>query len=157
MKMAVLPVDPVYAHLLRQNKNFAGCTKEMMSVYFICVKSVDTSCERPYRLFCKCVCAGIFLQSATRTSRRRTNRIRTFDCHWRTTIQIKGGLRIGINTSYLDDIWKKSRTQLVTKKTYLRSVTQIREEWLKEVAPDFFSNSTIAPQLFINQCSCLVD
>jgi hypothetical protein len=135
-----------------------------MSVYVICVKSVDTSCEslgndREGRIdfFCKCVCAGIFLQSATRTSRRRTNRIRTFDCHWRTTIQIKGGLRIGINTSYLDDIWKKSRTQLVTKKTYLRSVTQIREEWLKEVAPDFFSNSTIAPQLFINQCSCLVD
>lgn len=27
---------------------------------------------------------------------------------------------------------------LVTKKTYLRGVTQIREEWLVEVAPDFF-------------------
>jgi Oligonucleotide/oligosaccharide-binding (OB)-fold len=35
-------------------------------------------------------------------------------------------------------------TELVTtKKTYIRGVTQIREEWLHEVAPNFYPKKSV--------------
>ena len=111
----------------------------------------DLSCGEDRELFLKCACAGLFLQSASRI-------------HVPREVQGKGGGRSGIlessrgryrtKVSNTDVSIHPTSTMfgrnpapkcivytelLVTKKTYIRGVTQVREEWLVEVAPKFFS------------------
>ncbi|KAG7363864.1 ATP-dependent helicase HrpA [Nitzschia inconspicua] len=123
---------------------------------------VNTSCEEEDdsdqgRMdFLKCACAGLFLQSATRLSTSaaaadkkgnsgRLNAVGTSSNSTRGRYKTKfGGQEASIHpTSTLFGRNPAPKCVvytelLVTKKTYLRTVTQIREEWLVEVAPDFF-------------------
>lgn len=117
---------------------------------------ISQSCGDDEIQFLKCACAGLFLQSATRmplTDESNSGR--------------GGSNRGGGNSGRLGPSRGKYKTKigsevvsihptstlfgrnpapksvvytelLITKKTYLRGVTQIREEWLSEVAPDFF-------------------
>lgn len=117
---------------------------------------ISQSCGNDEIQFLKCACAGLFLQSATRMpSTAESNSGRG------------GSKRGGGNSGRLGPSRGKYKTKigsevvsihptstlfgrnpapksvvytelLITKKTYLRGVTQIREEWLSEVAPDFF-------------------
>jgi HrpA-like RNA helicase len=128
-------------------------------LHAICAKSVekgglgmdvDQSCEnleddRQGRInFLKCACAGLFLQSATRiTDDVSTGSGRLYSNRGRYRTKVGGELASIHPTSTLFGRNPAPKCVvytelLVTKKTYLRSVTQIREEWLKEVAPDFF-------------------
>jgi hypothetical protein len=93
----------------------------------------------------KCACAGLFLQSATRISTTdvSTGSGRMNSSRGRYKTEVGGELASVHSTSTL---FGRNPTPkcvvyselLVTEKNYLRSVTQMQEEWLKEVAPDFF-------------------
>lgn len=117
---------------------------------------VSASCGDDVVLFLKCACAGLFLQSATRLDsttdregngsnrhhgRGNSGRLGPSRGRYRTKV---GGDEVSIHptsTLFGRNPAPKSVVYtelLVTKKTYIRGVTQIREEWLVEVAPDFF-------------------
>ncbi len=135
----------------------------------ICTKSTDqnglgmdvsTSCGDDVVLFLKCACAGLFLQSATRLAsvvengsskpsssqngRGNSGRLGPSRGRYKTKM---GGDEVSIHptsTLFGRNPAPKSVVYtelLVTKKTYIRGVTQIREEWLVEVAPDFFKSA----------------
>ena len=107
-------------------------------------------------LFLKCACAGLFLQSATRMSSTEessrgngNSKQRDFNSGRLGSSRGKYKTKVGsevvsihpTSTLFGRNPAPKSVVYtelLVTKKTYLRGVTQIREEWLAEVAPDFF-------------------
>jgi HrpA-like RNA helicase len=112
--------------------------------------TVTESCGEDMLLFLKCACAGLFLQSATRLASANINdnkrggnsgRLGPTRGRYKTKV---GGEEASIHpTSTLFGRNPPPKCVvytelLVTKKTYLRGVTQIREEWLVEVAPDFF-------------------
>ena len=109
---------------------------------------VSLSCGDDMIAFLKCACAGLFLQSATRLASPNNNdrggnsgRLGQSRGKYKTKV---GGEEASIHpTSSLFGRNPPPKSVvytelLVTKKTYLRSVTQIREEWLVEVAPEFF-------------------
>lgn len=114
---------------------------------------ISQSCGEDDIQFLKCACAGLFLQSATRipsTDESKSNnkrgggnsgRLGSSRGKYKTKI---GSEMVSIHptsTIFGRNPAPKSVVYtelLITKKTYLRGVTQIREEWLEEVAPDFF-------------------
>jgi len=130
----------------------------------ICGKGVDKgglnmdisqSCGEEEIQFLKCACAGLFLQSATRipsfdetngSSRRgkkggNSGRLGSSRGRYKTKIGSEVVSIHPTSTLFGRNPAPKSVVYtelLLTKKTYLRGVTQIREEWLAEVAPGFF-------------------
>lgn len=112
--------------------------------------------------FLKCVCAGLFLQSASRLEKDATmsmegkrNRGSSGSVlggqqeqqqRGRYRTKVGGNIEVSIHpTSALFGRQPPPKCVvytelLVTKKTYIRGVTQIREEWLTEVAPKFFNS-----------------
>ncbi len=103
-----------------------------------------TSCGKDQIRFLKCIAAGLFLQAAGR----------------QVTSEISGSGRVGSSHGkYLTTMGKESVSihptslmfgrqpppswvvyseLIATKRIYIRGVTQIKEEWLKEVAPTFY-------------------
>ncbi|EEC48306.1 predicted protein [Phaeodactylum tricornutum CCAP 1055/1] len=92
---------------------------------------VNVTCGKDRESFLKCAAAGLFLQVASRTKAE-------------TEIDSRGNETVSIHpTSTMFGRHPAPAcvvfTELVTtKKTYIRGVTQIREEWLHEVAPVFY-------------------
>jgi len=112
---------------------------------------VSVSCGEDTVSFLKCACAGLFLQAAARMPStneasdggKRGNSGRLYSSRGRYKTKVGGEVASIHPTSTLFGRNPAPKTLvytelLVTKKTYLRGVTQIREEWLVEVAPDFF-------------------
>ena len=97
--------------------------------------------------FFKCVCAGLFLQSASRIAAskevngRGSGNVMSSRGKYKTKV---GKTEVSIHpTSTMFGRNPAPKcvvyTELLeTKRTYVRGVTQIREEWLAEVAPKFF-------------------
>lgn len=127
----------------------------------ICGRTIDKSglgmdltlsCGQDRVPFLKCIAAGLFLQAASRiqekkeldtASRGRSGILVSTRGRYRTKI---GKELVSIHPS--STIFGRQPapacvvyTELVTtKKTYIRGVTQIREEWLHEVAPKYYPN-----------------
>ena len=111
---------------------------------------VSLSCGKNEEAFLKCLAAGLFLQAASRIKASTTvdgrgksgdlqqyqrGRYRTMMGNEVVSIHPTSTI-FGRNPAPACVVY----TELVTtKKTYIRGVTQIREEWLSEVAPDFYS------------------
>lgn len=115
---------------------------------------VEQSCGSEREVFFKAVCAGLFLQVASRiqatvevkgNDRGNSGAIQSSRGRYKTKI---GGREVSIHptsTMFGRNPAPKCVVYtelLTTKKTYIRGVTQIREEWLQEVAPDFFKSAT---------------
>jgi HrpA-like RNA helicase len=113
---------------------------------------VTQSCGEDLISFLKCACSGLFLQAAGRVSNavdiNKSNRqemknkeVATSKGKYKT---MQGKIEVSIHpTSSLfgrnPPVKYVVYTELlVTKRTYIRGVTQIREEWLAEVAPKFY-------------------
>jgi len=119
---------------------------------------VKASCRDDLETFLKCACAGLFLQVASRikasvdidekSSKRRGsgNSGALFSSRGRYKTKI-GSEEVSIHpTSAMFGRNPAPKCVvytelLVTKKTYIRGVTQIREDWLNEVAPEFFKQT----------------
>lgn len=111
----------------------------------------ESTCGEDIEMFLKCVCAGLFLQSAARLpnvkdiKERGSGSIISTRGRYKTKV---GNCEVSIHpTSTLFGRNPAPKCVvytelLVTKKTYIRGVTQVREEWLAEVAPKFFSKSS---------------
>jgi HrpA-like RNA helicase len=111
--------------------------------------NTNLSCGVDVEMFFKCLAAGLFLQSASRVKaessidgRGKSGDLQQFQRgRYRTTM---GSETVSIHPT--STLFGRNPapacivyTELVvTKKTYIRGVTQIREEWLQEVAPRFF-------------------
>ena len=127
----------------------------------ICAKAVEKgglgmdvslSCGDDMMDFFKCVCAGLFLQSARRlqssgaegnNSRGKSGSLGPSRGRYKTKVGNEEASIHPTSTLFGRNPAPKCVVYtelLVTKKTYLRSVTQIKEEWLVEVAPDFFKS-----------------
>ena len=115
--------------------------------------NVTQSCGDDTVKLLKCACAGLFLQSATRVSnsvdinkaiRKEMKAGANSVSRGRYKTKI-GGAEVSIHpTSSLFGRNPPPKcvvyTELLaTKRTYIRGATQIREEWLSEVAPRFFN------------------
>lgn len=112
--------------------------------------NVHSSCgEQGMEQFLKCACAGLFLQSASRISKSKevhkgSGSLDGSDRGGRFKTKV-GNAEVNIHpTSALFNRNPAPKCVvytelLVTKKTYIRGVTQVREEWLVDVAPQFFS------------------
>jgi hypothetical protein len=115
--------------------------------------NVTQSCDDDTVKLLKCACAGLFLQSATRVSnsvdvnkaiRKEMKAGANSVSRGRYKTKI-GGAEVSIHpTSSLFGRNPPPKcvvyTELLaTKRTYIRGATQIREEWLSEVAPRFFN------------------
>lgn len=109
---------------------------------------VTQSCGAEMTAFLKCVCAGLFLQVASRIkatvevdARGRSGILGPSRGRYRTKV---GSREVSIHptsTMFGRNPAPKCVVYtelLTTKKTYIRGVTQVREEWLIEVAPHFF-------------------
>jgi len=112
---------------------------------------VNVSCGDDMELFLKCVCAGLFLQAASRLqntvninkaiSEEMKRDITTSRGKYKTKV---GGHVVSIHpTSAMFGRNPPPKCVvytelLVTKRTYIKGVTQVREEWLSGVAPNFF-------------------
>ncbi|KAL7536680.1 hypothetical protein ACHAWF_005535 [Thalassiosira exigua] len=110
---------------------------------------VHSSCNSEMSTFYKCVCAGLFLQAATRlptsvqpqgdskTKRSRAGSIPQSRGHYKTKI---GGNIVSVHPSSF--MFGRNPAPkcvvytdlLQTTKMYIRGVTQIREEWLDETS-----------------------
>mmetsp|Transcript_4688 Transcript_4688/g.5306 ORF Transcript_4688/g.5306 Transcript_4688/m.5306 type:complete len:925 (-) Transcript_4688:62-2836(-) len=111
---------------------------------------ISVSCGEDIISFLKCACAGLFLQSAARilstneaSNCGKQGNSGRLSSRGRYKTKVGGDVASIHPTSTLFGRNPAPKTLvytelLVTKKTYLRGVTQIREEWLVEVAPDFF-------------------
>ena len=110
---------------------------------------VNLSCGEDRELFLKCACAGLFLQSASRVHAPRevngggrSGALQSGRGRYRTKVSNTDvsihptSTMFGRNPAPKCIVYTEL---LVTKKTYIRGVTQVREEWLAEVAPKFFS------------------
>ena len=111
---------------------------------------INLSCGDDIVAFLKCVCAGLFLQSASRTSspkevkRRDSGGLESTRGKYKTKV---GNVEVTIHPT--STMFNRNPAPkcivytelLATKKTYVRGVTQVREEWLFEVAPKFFNRS----------------
>lgn len=111
---------------------------------------MDQSSGAERETFFKAVCAGLFLQVATRVQstvevkgRGNSGAIKSSRGRYKTKI---GGREVSIHptsTMFGRNPAPKSVVYtelLTTKKTYIRGVTQVREEWLPEVAPQYFKS-----------------
>jgi ATP-dependent RNA helicase DHX8/PRP22 len=112
---------------------------------------VTISCGKEREGFLRCAAAGLFLQAASRTkggahvdnSKGRSGLLVQSNARGRYTTKI-GNETVSIHPS--SSMFGRNPapacvvyTELVqTKQTYIRGVTQIREEWLHEVAPEFY-------------------
>jgi len=108
---------------------------------------VSKSCGGDMEIFLKCVCAGLFMQAAGRIKEAKETDGRGRSGMLLTTPKYRtkvGNLPVAIHpTSTMFGRNPPPKcvvyTELVTtKKTYIRGVSQIREEWLTEIAPKFF-------------------
>ena len=110
---------------------------------------VTLSCGDDTEAFLKCACAGLFLQSASRMQfskeikgRGTSGSLTSNRGRYKTKV---GNSEVSIHPT--SSMFGRNPAPkcvvytelLVTKKTYIRGVTQVREEWLVEVAPRFFS------------------
>lgn len=108
---------------------------------------VTVSCGEDSETFLKCVAAGLFLQAASRekaaTEVNTKGRSGTLVSRGRYRTKLgrdmvsihPTSVMFGRNPAPACVVY----TELVTtKKTYIRGVTQIREEWLHEIAPSFY-------------------
>jgi len=114
---------------------------------------VENSCGVDQEAFFKAVCSGLFLQTASRiqatvesdASKGNSGRIKSERGRYKTKI---AGREVSIHpTSSMFGRNPAPKTVvytelLTTKKTYIRGVTQIREEWLTELAPNFYKSPT---------------
>jgi HrpA-like RNA helicase len=109
---------------------------------------VTQSCGPEMTTFLKCVCAGLFLQVALRikatvevNARGRSGTLGPSRGRYRTKIGSKEvsihptSAMFGRNPAPKCVVYTEL---LSTKKTYIRGVTQVRDDWLAEVAPHFF-------------------
>jgi ATP-dependent RNA helicase DHX8/PRP22 len=139
----------IRAHDVRnQLRDICGRSKERNGL----AMDVEQSCGAEREIFFKAVCAGLFLQVASRIQatvevkggRGNSGAIQSTRGRYKTKI---GGKEVSIHptsTMFGRQPAPKSVVYtelLTTKKTYIRGVTQIREEWLQEVAPHFFKPS----------------
>jgi HrpA-like RNA helicase len=97
--------------------------------------------------FLKCVCAGLFLQAASRMPVSKeikgrgsgsvvSNRGKYKTKVGKTEVSVHPtSTMFGRNPAPKCVVYTEL---LETKRTYIRGVTQVREEWLAEVAPNFF-------------------
>jgi HrpA-like RNA helicase len=113
---------------------------------------IQLSCGTDMELFLKCACAGLFLQVATRVTstveiknyRGRSGTVGSSRGRYKTKI---GSVEVSIHptsTMFGRNPAPKCvvyTEMLQTKKTYIQGVTQVREDWLVEVAPHFFKPS----------------
>jgi HrpA-like RNA helicase len=110
---------------------------------------ITLSCGDDIEAFLKCACAGLFLQAASRVhapkevpGRGSSGSLMSSRGRYKTKV---GSTEVSIHpTSTMFGRNPAPRCVvytelLVTKKSYIRGVTQVREEWLCEVAPKFFS------------------
>lgn len=140
----------VRAHDVRNQLEEICCRDESRGGLSINVKQ---SCGDDMLQFLKCACAGLFLQAASRVSnsveinktiRKEMKAGEHFIARGRYKTKM-GGAEVSIHpTSSLFGRNPPPKCVvytelLVTKRTYIRGATQIREEWLGEVAPKFFS------------------
>lgn len=113
---------------------------------------VKKSCGEDQMKLLKCACAGLFMQSAARVG-NSVDINKTIRKEMRAGINAtsrgryktkQGGAEVSIHpTSSLFGRNPPPKCVvytelLVTKRSYIRGATQIREEWLSEVAPKFF-------------------
>ena len=114
---------------------------------------INSSCSSEMTTFYECVCAGLFLQVATRLpnpdqlqakKKARLSRAGILPSsrgHYKTKL---GGNMVSVHpTSFMFGRNPAPKCVvytdlLYTTKMYIRGVTQIREEWLKDVAPHIF-------------------
>ena len=111
---------------------------------------VHTSYGQDRERFLKCIASGLFLQAASRIpvdnqvddhSKGRSGQIISSRGRYRTKV---GNVNVSVHpTSSMFNRQPAPKcvvyTELVvTKKSYIRGVTQIREEWLTDVAPNFY-------------------
>jgi HrpA-like RNA helicase len=110
---------------------------------------VNLSCGEDKESFLRCACAGLFLQSASRMKSSKEIKGRGGSG---SLISTRGKYKTKVGNSEVSihptsTMFGRNPAPkcvvytelLVTKKTYIRGVTQVREEWLFEVAPKFFS------------------
>lgn len=110
---------------------------------------VNLSAGSDLERFLKCVAAGLFMQAASRnktedgdTGKGRSGLITSTRGRYITKV---GNISVSVHPS--STMFNRQPapkcvvyTELVvTKKSYIRGVTQIREEWLQLVAPNFYS------------------
>lgn len=107
----------------------------------------DQSCGEDNVAFLKCVCAGLFLQSASRLKNsvemKKENRGQMSTTRGRYKTKV-GGKEVSIHPT--SSIFGRNPAPScvvycdlqITKRAYIRGVTQIKEEWLGEIAPTFF-------------------
>ena len=133
----------VRAHSIRQQLK-SICEKSDLGL------SVTLSCDKDHmEQFYRAVAAGLFLQVASRVKSSKTNTKGSGHVlanktagAYRTKLE---NLAVSIHPS--SAMFGRNPapacvvyTELVTtKKTYIRGVTQIREEWLHDIAPQFYS------------------
>ena len=118
----------------------------------LCIDT-ENSCGDDEILLLKCTCAGLFLQSASRIqnavemNKETRQQIKlTGEASMKGRYKTKIGSR-DVSIHPTSSIFGRNPppkcvvyTELqVTKRAYIRGVTQIKEEWLGEVAPSFFS------------------
>ncbi len=110
---------------------------------------VEASCGNDIEPFLKCACAGLFLQSASRIKKDggnfdesgKSGLITSDRGRYRTKIGRRevsihpASVMFGRNPAPKCVVFTE---MLVTTRAYIRGVTQIREEWLMELAPKFF-------------------
>jgi HrpA-like RNA helicase len=109
---------------------------------------VNLSCGDDMEAFLKCACAGLFLQTAVRMLSSKEIKGRGSG----SVVSTRGRYKTKVGNSEVSihptsTMFGRNPAPkcvvytelLVTKKTYVRGVTQVREEWLVEVAPKFFS------------------
>lgn len=110
---------------------------------------VGVSCGKNEEIFFKCLAAGLFMQAASRAKaavtvdgrgnsgnlqQHQRGRYRTMSGNQLVSIHPTSAM-FGRNPAPACVVY----TELVTtKRTYIRGVTQIREEWLAEVAPGIY-------------------
>ena len=121
---------------------------------------VTTKCGPKSEQFFKCVAAGLFLQAAGRikseavvdSSRGRSGSLMDgYGCRGKYVTKA-GNETVAIHPT--STLFNRNPapscvvyTELIhTKKTYIRGVTQIRDEWLEQVAPRFFKPTTSAAE-----------
>ena len=114
--------------------------------------------DHAYEQFLRAVAAGLFLQAASRIrvdqhadSKGNSGRLGPSRGRYRTKLG-----RDDVSIHPTSTLFGRNPApscvvyteQVTTKKTYIRGVTQIREEWLHEVAPQIYtaSNATATPK-----------
>lgn len=123
----------------RQLEQLCSCPRNGLNM------DTAASCGADQIKYLKCIAAGFFLQAATRivqTDSGGSGRVASSHGRYLTTM---GKDTVSIHpTSLLFGRQPPPScvvySELVaTKRTYIRDVTQIKEDWLKEVAPSFYS------------------